>query len=182
MKLRLKIHYNTVPGQNIYVCGKSKTLGQWNLSNALKMNYSTGGHWSVTLELLEKTNLLEYKYVMMDDKGNVEWEWGENRVILLTGKKSKIIHADETWRNPSKAEKPLFTSAFTNVIMRPGKLIKTPSLLLGKKQLEFRIQVPRVEPGFQVCVLGNTPKLGNWSNQKPLLLDGEGDFPFGRAA
>jgi 4-alpha-glucanotransferase len=177
MKIRLKVHYHTVPGQNIYVCGTSKTLGKWNLSQALKMNYSTGGHWSVDIDFQEKTNLLEYKYVMMDNFGNTVWEWGANRKIHLKGKKPQLILADDTWQSPSKEAKPLYTSAFTRVVMHPGEIIK-PTAARGKQKIEFRIQVPRVETGLQVCVLGNHSKLGNWHKAKPLLLDCADHFPL----
>ncbi|KAA3624521.1 MAG: 4-alpha-glucanotransferase, partial [Bacteroidetes bacterium] len=177
MKLRLKTQYNTVPGQQIYVSGNSKILGNWNLPKAVKMNYSNGGHWSVEIEIPDSTKQLEYKYVMADDQGNVSWEFGDNRVISLKGKKPAFIHAEETWHAPSKEEKPLYTSAFTRVVMHPDGLQKS-TVSKAKQRLEFRINAPRVQTGLQVCILGNHSKLGNWKKDQPLLLDCEDHFPL----
>lgn len=176
MKLRLKVHYNTIPGQQIYVSGSSKAMGKWELPKAVKMNYSTGGHWSVEISIPDSKTPVEYKYVMQDDHGYADWEWGANRVIASTGK-TELVVADDTWRSPSKEERPLYTSAFTRVVMHPGTMEK-PAISKAKKRLEFRIQVPRVTTGLQVCVLGNQNKLGNWDKSKPLLLDCGDHFPL----
>lgn len=177
MKVSLSIHYNTIPGQQLYLSGASKSLGKWDLSKAVKMDYGFGGQWSVTMDITEKTDRLEYKYVMMDDFGHAVWEWGDNRIIPFSGKNPAVVYAVETWRSPSKEEKALYTSAFSRVIMRPEGIIK-PLPANAKKSLEFRIHVPRIETGFQVCVLGNHAKLGNWDKAAPLLLDCGDHFPL----
>lgn len=177
MKLRLKIHYHTIPGQQLFVTGASDLLGNWNLSRAVKMNYRDGGFWSASIDIPKNMDQVEYKYVRIDDDGHHIMEWGDNRIINLNGKTDSGIFADETWRSPSNAEKALYTSAFTRVVMKPGNTLKTFKKN-GQKSLEFQINVPRVEAGQQVCILGDHPKLGNWDKTKPLLLNCGDHFPL----
>ncbi len=35
--LRFRIHYETQFGENVYICGSNKTLGEWDIKNALKL-------------------------------------------------------------------------------------------------------------------------------------------------
>ncbi|MBV5348083.1 hypothetical protein JZU61_00165, partial [bacterium] len=39
MKITLTIHYQTIPGQQIYISGSSKLFGLWDVSQAQKMTY-----------------------------------------------------------------------------------------------------------------------------------------------
>jgi 4-alpha-glucanotransferase len=177
MKLSLKIHYNTIYGQQLFVSGTSELLGNWDLTKAVKMNYDKGGYWSVTIDIPKNTKELEYVYVMKDDQGSSIKEWGSNRTIDFASTTSDFIYAEETWRAPSNEEKALYTSAFSRVIMNQVAPLKSKKNAT-KKAFQFRINVPRVTPGYQVCVLGNHKKLGDWDKTKPLLLECGDDFPL----
>ena len=82
----------------------------------------------------------------------------------------------ENWRAPSNEEKVMFSSAFSDAIMRPSPDLK-PVKAKGKKTLQFNIQVPRIGKGYRVCVLGNDKKLGRWNLKEPLLLGCGNEFP-----
>jgi 4-alpha-glucanotransferase len=178
MTISFNINYYTHPGQEIYVCGSSKELGNWEAANALKMNYQSDGNWSIQLNLNKTAELLEYKYFLNDGYGNIIWEDGPDRIINLSGQTKPYIHVIESWRALSNNEKVMFTSAFTDVVMKPSPEASSINYSKAKKNLQFKIQVPRIGHNHCVCVLGNSAKLGNWDITKPLLLGYGENFPL----
>jgi 4-alpha-glucanotransferase len=176
MIVQFNIHYLTSPGQNICVCGSRKEIGDWNTTSAFYLQYSPGGVWSNTLEIPDDSKLLEYKYILRDKGGNTIWEWGNNRKVDLTETRAPIIILQDNWRSPSNEEKVMYSSAFTEVIMKPEPAFKTKKSR-AKRTFQFKMQVPRIGPGYQLCVLGNQKKLGNWDKKNPLLMGCGEDFP-----
>lgn len=177
MKIHLKIHYHTKPGQCIGVCGSSKQTGNWETSKAFKLDYLHDGFWAGTIDLPANTKELEYKYLFINENGESNYEWGNPRKINISGLNNSSMYAVEYWRAPSNEEKVMYSSAFSNVIMRPNKSAKG-SVSKAKKILQFKISVPRIGEGYQLCLLGNRKELGNWDKSEPLLLSCGDDFPF----
>lgn len=175
MKVQFNIHYNTAPGQNIRLCGSIKELGNWNASSAFSLNHSSGNKWSGTLEIEGRPELLEYKYILADENDHSTWEWGNNRKLRITDVDSPVLYVFESWRSPSNEEKIMYSSAFSEVIMKPIK--SNVSRSKAKKILQFKIRTPRIGKGYQVCVLGNQKKLGDWNTHQPLLLGCDNDYP-----
>ena len=177
MKIHFKIEYHTYPGQNIVVCGSTKTLGNWDITKALKLNYFPGGNWSANIDLEQVENDIEYKYCLLNDNGSIVWEWGANRSLSPKDLKKEATVLVESWRAPTSVEKVFFCSAFSKVLMKPNSKLKSSSSR-SKKIVRFKIQVPRIGDGYQVCVLGNIAQLGNWDVKKPLLLACGQNFPI----
>jgi hypothetical protein len=74
MVLHFNIHYHTHPGQQIYICGSTGTLGNWDPDKAVKLDYSFDGNWSTQLNISGELGILAYKYFLRDDYGNTIWE------------------------------------------------------------------------------------------------------------
>lgn len=176
MNIRFNIHYKTLPGQNICVCGSSEFLGTWDTNQAVNLNYSFDGEWSATVEIPQKVKCFKYKYILKDNAGNVIWEWGIARKVELQNIETSLLILQESWRSPSNEEKIMFSSAFSNVIMKPGYDLKA-GISIAKQSLQFKVQVPRIGEHYQVCVLGNQKKLGNWDKEEPLILSSGNNFP-----
>lgn len=177
MKLQFYIHYNTQPGQGIYVVGSSKSLGNWEEDKALPLHYSSNGHWKGSVSI-EETGPVTYKYILKQENGPNHWEWGANRIITIKEGAGKEYLLFDTWHWPAAHEKALYSSAFQRVIMPNDTIVKGKSSR-AKKQLEFRIRVPRIGKPFQLCVIGNHKNLGNWDYSKAVQMayDGEtGDW------
>lgn len=176
MKICFQIHYKTFRGQRLRVCGSVNETGNWNVDKSFQLHYQPGDLWIGTLELSNVPELLEYKYVLQDDAGHQIWEWGNNRKIRASEYRPPVMHLLENWRAPSNSEKVMYSSAFTDVIMKPARMVE-PRPSRAKKVLQFSIQVPRIGRGYRACVLGNQSQLGNWDKNKPLLLSCGNDFP-----
>jgi hypothetical protein len=61
----------------------------------------------------------------------------------------------------------MFTSAFTEVVMKPTPEASSIAYSKAQKTIQFKIQVPRIGDNHRICVLGNSAKLGNWDITKP---------------
>jgi 4-alpha-glucanotransferase len=177
MKLNLSVHYNTVPGEMICVCGSVKSLGNWDATKGIRLVYHDGGHWSGDIELPENCKSIEYKYALINDLGDVKWEWGNERKVTLSGVNKSAVYLKDSWRAPTNEEKVMYSSAFSEVIMRPNKNAKGATSK-AKKLLQFQMPVPRIGQEYQLCVLGNQKILGNWDKTQPLLLASNNDFPL----
>ena len=177
MEIRFKIHYHTRPGEQICIVGQGVLLGNWDSTKALTMHYTPGGFWETSLKLPDGIKELEYSYLLLDDNGNFTWEWGNSRRLILSDFCGRVLILHENWRAPDNREKLLYNSAFSRVIMQPDKDLKG-SQAKGKKILHFRIPVPRIGMGQQICVSGNHELLGNWDKSSPMLLECGDEFPM----
>ena len=177
MTIHLKIHYSTRPGEHICICGTGKLLGNWDATNAVKLNYLRDGIWETSLKIPAGTQEIEYNYLLVDDGGNFSWEWGSPRKLNLVDMKSPSVFAFEHWRSPENREKVLYSSAFSRVIMKPDNNLKG-SVSKAKKVIQFNISVPRIGKGQQICILGNQKALGDWDKASPLLLACGDQFPL----
>lgn len=178
MKITLTIHYQTIPGQQIYISGSSKLFGLWDVSQAQKMTYQGDGFWKISVKTSQKTGRIEYKYLMKADSGYEVWEWGSNHFIDIKNEELKELVVDDFWRNPPDEEKALFTSSFSKVIMKPGINREAIQEIQSDQILQFKIEVPRITSGYKVCILGNQDQLGNWDRKNPFILECGDDFPL----
>lgn len=74
------IEANIAPHETLAICGNTAELGSWNIENALMMDDSDFPKWKAKLNL-DKQNLLEYKYVILnrEDRSLISWELSDNR-------------------------------------------------------------------------------------------------------
>ena len=71
-------------GERLYLAGEADVLGNWNPEKALPMQQRQPNRWSVTFDVANLwSGALRYKFIAVDGEGNVRWEEGENRHILL---------------------------------------------------------------------------------------------------
>jgi 4-alpha-glucanotransferase len=178
MRITLNIHYQTIPGQDLYLVGSTKTLGTWNKNKALRMDYHGESFWRITLDTLPNKEKIEYKYLMKNQSGETRWEWGPNHVLDIENIQPENTFIDDIWRDPAEEERPFFTSSFLNVIMKPGTNKAGIEITKAKSALQFQIEVPRISSGYKICVLGNQEKLGNWDKSKALVLNCGESFPL----
>ena len=71
-------------GERLYLSGEADVLGNWNPKKALPMQQRVPNRWSVTFDVANLwSGSLRYKFIAIDSEGNVRWEDGDNRHILL---------------------------------------------------------------------------------------------------
>ena len=89
--LEFKVEYKSKIGQILHICGNVEKLGNWNADNSprLRTNQSLYPNWESNFNFSLPIGMtIEYKYVLIDQKNNKEWEQlPNNSVRTLTMKK-----------------------------------------------------------------------------------------------
>lgn len=182
MKITFNIEYHTQWGQRIIILGKIPALGAEDPRNGLPLDYLPGGQWKQTIELSNAVKTLHYRYLLVDDHGNIlDSEWDQNRELSLSAYRASEIEVFDYWRAKHHPENGLDNSAFQQVIFRDKTYPKPGSKSAADSdRIYFRLQAPRVAPGQRIFMIGNTPELGNWDTDRPRLL-GNKDYPVWEA-
>ena len=70
-------------GQAVAVCGSHPSIGSWNTSRYLQMQYVGSGEWMLSVDAMGWLMPVEYKYVVVDITNHslVAWEEGDNRLV-----------------------------------------------------------------------------------------------------
>jgi 4-alpha-glucanotransferase len=179
MKLSFKIDYQTLWGQTVYVAGSAPEFGNWDPAKALPMKNNVQGEWEVEFPVPSDLNL-EYKYLLKNDDGNIVWEDGKNRLLETTEDALDEVRCRDFWRTRRDSGNALFSSAFTDVLLRRStRGAEVNNGLSYQKTLRIQIPVPRVSPDCKIGILGDQPTLGNWMEEYTLLMD-DSQFPMWR--
>jgi len=176
MKLSFKIDYRTLWGQVLYVSGSVKEFGEWDPAQALPMKSHVFGEWEMECQFSDG-KILEYKYLIKDESGNLIWEGGKNRILDTSKISPEEVRCRDFWRASHESDIALASSAFTKVLLsrKTDRSQNVPDLPYPRT-LKIQIHVPRVNPDCCVGILGDQPLLGNWMEQDILLME-DNDFP-----
>ena len=70
-------------GQSVALLGSHPTLGGWNPTRFLRMEYLGQCEWMLSVNVDSILLPLEYKFVIVDDQTNtlISWEEGDNRIV-----------------------------------------------------------------------------------------------------
>ena len=176
MKVSFKIDYGTYWGQRLYICGSIEELGGWDVEKAFALECPFPDTWEGDFNLsTNRKKSIEYKYFLKDEHtGEIQWEWGKNRTLILEPARFNEMRCRDFWRSEQNIENAMFSSAFTDVIMkRPSdqKKVSSSSSIIKGKVLRIQIYAPRVGVDYQLCLVGDQPTLGNWDPSQALILD-----------
>ncbi|HMM10477.1 MAG TPA: 4-alpha-glucanotransferase [Bacteroidales bacterium] len=165
MKVQFIIHFRSQWGQTIHVCGSVPEMGEWDTGNAVELTYLGNDFWSADIELQEG-KYLEYKYLLREANGMMQWEGGNNRSLITSG--YELITVSDQWHPVHDPDRVLFTKVFTEVIMKPEKPVDQQTHPDLGPVVRFTISAPRVGPGYGMAIIGSNAELGNWT--KPRLM------------
>ncbi|CAM6096577.1 unnamed protein product [Calypogeia fissa] len=99
VKLRLMVDHQIQFGEHVALLGSNESLGLWN--NRVMMEWTEDG-WIVDLEA-DPGETFEYKHVIINKGGDVVWEDGENRVLVVPDDCSKVYQVVSHWSTTSEA-------------------------------------------------------------------------------
>jgi hypothetical protein len=89
----------TYMGQDVYITGNHEALGNWTMEGPglkLHTNGQTYPDWSVDSEIRLPFGLeLEYKVVKRNPDGHIEWEPGDNQLLII----DPVQHSGDTEGN-----------------------------------------------------------------------------------
>ncbi|BCY13000.1 S8 family serine peptidase [Actinoplanes sp. L3-i22] len=87
------VHRETVWGQQVYVAGNVAELGGWDPAKALPLTADGYPTWSGSASLPPDT-AVEFKYLIRNPDGSVEWETGPNRTTTTPHTGQYVTHDD----------------------------------------------------------------------------------------
>eukprot|EP01053_Blabericola_migrator_P011960 Blabericola_migrator_1__11959@NODE_731_length_6696_cov_64_725298_g527_i0_p5_GENE_NODE_731_length_6696_cov_64_725298_g527_i0NODE_731_length_6696_cov_64_725298_g527_i0_p5_ORF_typecomplete_len189_score20_57CBM_20/PF00686_19/2_1e24FLYWCH_u/PF16662_5/5_7FLYWCH_u/PF16662_5/6e02FLYWCH_u/PF16662_5/91_NODE_731_length_6696_cov_64_725298_g527_i07671333 len=98
------VNFATYFGQELFIIGNTPELGEWNPDRAVKMIWSDGNNWRCDITLAGKRDpKVHYKYLVKDDKGNINWEWGLNHELDLNIVKGRRHLCSDKWGGGQQA-------------------------------------------------------------------------------
>ena len=98
MKISFYLRYYTVMGEELYVTGNNKYLGDNMPENAVQMRWVDNDSWMVTIDLPDDfDDEIHYKYILKDLKGVYIVDGEEDRFINLSIKKKNIKPPSRTY-------------------------------------------------------------------------------------
>ncbi|CAN7004407.1 hypothetical protein IGI04_008793 [Brassica rapa subsp. trilocularis] len=99
VRVRFQLRKECVFGEHFFILGDHPVFGGglWDPENALPLNWSDGHVWTLDLEL-PVGRLVEFKFILKAQTGEILWQPGPNRAIE-TWETSKTIRICEDWEN-----------------------------------------------------------------------------------
>ncbi|MBD5193173.1 MAG: 4-alpha-glucanotransferase [Bacteroidales bacterium] len=168
MKLIFNIDYHTNWGESLYICGSIPQLGGGDPAKAVPMTIEGASHWYIAIDLYDVAVEFDYTYIVRRGDGSVRYEWGKPRHMALTDSLRDLYIYDQWQDQP--ADKPYYSSAFTQCIMERKDAMKPSALTAGNLIIET--SAPMVAPDETVAICGNIPALGSWDPAKaPVMSD-----------
>ena len=100
----------TAWGESISVVGSIPQLGSWDTSKALFLSASTrysndNPLWTTTVNMPPGTSF-EYKYILFDINGNVQWEQDPNHSYTVPTSCAASATRSDTWQSTAGASQP----------------------------------------------------------------------------
>jgi 4-alpha-glucanotransferase len=169
MKINFYIRYHTVFGEELFITGNNKFLGDNDPANAVRLQWFNEDFWHVAIDFPEDfDDTIHYKYILKDVKGVEIFDGEENRFIDLSTKKIRSYSVFDTWNPAGNVWNVFFTRAFSKILLPPVTKLKTPKPRNANHI--FRVKAPLLNPGETLCLCGSTKNLKNWNLAEPILL------------
>ena len=85
MKISFYLRYYTVFGEELFITGNNKFLGDNNSANAVPLHWYNNDFWVATVDFPDDfDDEIHYKYILKDTKGIEIFDGEENRYIDLS--------------------------------------------------------------------------------------------------
>ena len=119
LQIKFIIEKETVYGENIFIVGRSDSLGHWNTNNSIKLTtqsekeqYPKYPKWESDFIKFDKNEKnLEYKYILKNDKNEIIWEYeGPDRELDLTKYYNDSILVIDDGNFSDRSKREAFTS------------------------------------------------------------------------
>ncbi|HKK09207.1 MAG TPA: 4-alpha-glucanotransferase, partial [Bacteroidales bacterium] len=184
MILHFKIQYFTRWGERLRLAGDVPALGKMDENKAADMQLTSNdsGVWDLKIDVRRKLPItFKYRYFIEDENTGTRTYECADRELKISNPQCASADIFDSWRSAPEPENTLFSSAFTEAMLRPEKKTNEEFIDFSTQEADeyivrFQIHVARVEPGDRVGIAGNCGTLGNWDPEKGLLMTNE-DHP-----
>lgn len=159
MKLTFHINYWTHEDQQILLLGSAPELGNSAISRALPMRQTSGGNWTLTVELYF-TKALTYQFLLANgDEITFEPSRQPHQINLNPSLTEVCIY--DCWKE-QPPDSIIYTSAFIQNLFAQNNFVGLAKPLKDN-QLLLKITCPAVPKDCKLSISGNQATVGCWS-------------------
>ena len=158
MKITFSIQYHTHWGEELFLM-----LGNDRYS-ALKMYYTPGDVWTVTLDVSNETRQLRYRYMVKEGGEVTRVEQCPCHSLLLDGKMPHYIVEDCWDDHTDKSDADDFIARLIG-----GDEVVTP-VHYKTGCIIVEVMVPTHDPDMKPAIVGEAPVLGAWNVRKAVAM------------
>src|ERR1051325_6691986 len=171
MRIIFQLRFHTEPGQSLLLTGNHELLGNGDSARGLPLRYLDSEFWRGALEFPPGAALdteISYHYVLRSAEGTLTQDWAKDRIFnaaKLGEGETLIIDA---WNDSSFIENVFYTEPFKQVLLKANRTevrIADPAMATHT----FTAKAPLLAKGQTLCLLGNSPALGEWNTATPVL-------------
>lgn len=169
MIIQFYLRFYTTVGQELLIAGLP------NEQEPIRMNWYNNQFWFAQIDLdPSQIESFTYFYQLQDIDGKITSEWGRDRKLQsgLTG--FTEIQVVDTWNHAGSFENAFYTAPFQDTLLQNTGKKKTK--LPKHFSHIFRVKAPLLKKNEVVCLAGAGTTLGEWSTEKPILLQAEGNW------
>ncbi len=181
MKVHFYLRFKTRFGQTLWVTGNADVLGNCNAGNALPMVYLNDEFWEAEIKIKknEEGKKICYQYFLKNEDGEIINEWGIDRCLDSRKKELQELDVFDTWNHAGEYENAFYSTAFADVLLKHTAYKKKDGQDKHFTHI-FKIKAPLLSADEAVCLLGNGEKLGNWKEDKIVLLEKKDNWWMGK--
>ena len=104
--VRFQIKMKVGFGDVMRICGSHESMGEWDVANALLLNWSEGNVWTSEEVELPVDGIYIYKYCVApasNPNAPSSWQSGNNQVLSLSPEDGPILYVKDSWSgNPNE--------------------------------------------------------------------------------
>ena len=104
--VRFQIKMEVDFGDVMRICGSHESMGEWDVANALLLNWSEGNVWTSEEIELPVDGIYIYKYCVApasNPNAPSSWQSGNNQVLSLSPEDGPILYVKDSWSgNPNE--------------------------------------------------------------------------------
>jgi hypothetical protein len=137
METIFQVQCNTKLGEHVYLAGSVASLGQWDSSKAVQLQTTAGTYpqWRSKAITLHSQDIIEYKYILVNELGSIQWEACPNRQVpKISGAPGSVLLKDRFHRRDESSAHVVSQAGRQIEFMSPEKDL----LLVEKDASETR--------------------------------------------
>ncbi|MGB8193878.1 MAG: 4-alpha-glucanotransferase [Chitinophagaceae bacterium] len=174
-KIQFYLRFHTKYGQSLHVSGNIDALGGHDAARAFPLHYLNNDFWYGTLEVdAAGVAKIQYTYLLRTLEGDVVEEWGNDRIIDISGEGIDEFQVIDTWNYSGEFENAFYTAPFQDVLFTEHAEAKSK---YGKKFSHiFKVKLPLLKKNEVPCISGSGADFDEWDTDKPVLMKQDGNW------